>query len=130
MSNLHHLIALLGRICLAAAFLWGGHDKVVNFGGNVGYAASAGMPLPQAGIVVAIVIELLFSVLLILGYQVRFVAVVMAGFAFATAVIFHHNFADVEQLINFVKNISIAGGFLQVVAFGGGRYSLDARRGR
>ena len=77
-------------------------------------AGTAGMPLPQLGIVVAIVVELLFSILLILGFQTRLVALVMAGFSIATALFFHNNTADTEQLINFMKNVSIAGGFLQI----------------
>ena len=130
MPGLQNLIALLGRLLMTALFLWAGYGKLMNFSGMVSYATSAGMPLPQLGIVVAIVVELLFSILLILGFQTRLVALVMAGFSIATALFFHNNTADTEQLINFMKNVSIAGGFLQIVAFGGGGYSLDARRRR
>lgn len=129
MDGLQQLFALLGRVLMAAVFLWIGYGKVTDFPGNVGYAAAAGMPLPQAGIAIAIVIELLFSVLLIVGFKTRPVAFVMAIFTVMTALFFHRNFADYEQAINFMKNLAIAGGFLQIFAFGGGRYSLDARRG-
>lgn len=129
MDGLQQLFALLGRILLTAVFLWSGYGKVTDFAGNVGYATSVGMPLPQIGVAIAVVIELLFSVLLIIGFKIRPVALVMAFFAVATAVFFHRNFADFEQAINFMKNLAIAGGFLQIFAFGGGRYSLDARRG-
>lgn len=130
MTGLQHLIALLGRILMAALFLWAGYGKLMNFSGTVSYAASAGMPMPQLGIIVAIIVEVLFSILLILGFQTRLVALVMAGFTIATAIFFHNNAADAAQLTNFMKNVSIAGGFLQIVAFGGGSYSLDARRRR
>jgi putative oxidoreductase len=129
MDGLQQLLALLGRFLLTAVFLWSGYGKVMDFAGNVGYASSVGMPMPQVGIAIAIVIELLFSVLLIIGFKIRPVAFVMAIFAIATAVFFHTNFADFEQAINFWKNVAIAGGFLQIAAFGGGRFSLDARRG-
>jgi putative oxidoreductase len=56
------------------------------------------------------------------------VALVMAGYCFATALIFHRNFADFEQELNFMKNLSMAGGLLQIFVFGGGAYSVDGRR--
>ena len=128
MTGVQPLLALLGRLLIAAVFLWSGYEKVTAFDGNVGYAASAGMPFPQIAIVLGAIVELPGSLLLILGYRVRLVAFIMAGFAIVTALVFHRNFADFEQMINFMKNLSIAGGLLQIVAFGGGAYSLDARR--
>ncbi|HVJ40767.1 MAG TPA: DoxX family protein [Dongiaceae bacterium] len=128
MTGVQPLAALLGRILIAAVFLWSGYGKVTDFAGNVGYATSVGMPLPQIGVAIGAVIELLGSTLLILGFQTRLVALIMTGFAIATALIFHRDFSQFEQAINFMKNLSIAGGLLQIVAFGGGRYSIDARR--
>lgn len=129
MTGLQPLAALLGRILIAAVFLWSGYGKVTDFAGNVGYATSVNMPLPQVGVAIGAVIELLGSTLLILGYQTRLIALIMTGFAIATALFFHRDFSQFEQAINFMKNLSIAGGLLQIVAFGGGRYSIDARRG-
>ncbi len=128
MDGLQQLIALPGRIFIALVFLWIGYGKVTDFAGNVGYAAAAGMPLPEVGIAAAIVIELLGSLLLIIGYRTRLIALIMAAFALATALIFHRDFSNYDQEVNFMKNLSIMGGLLQIVAFGGGRYSLDARR--
>ena len=77
---------------------------------------------------IAIVIEVGGGVLLVLGFQTRLVALIMAVFSVATALGFHHDFADQNQMIHFLKNIAMAGGLLQVVAFGAGALSLDGRR--
>ena len=70
------------------------------------------------------------SLLLIFGFQTRIVASGMAVFSLATALVFHRNFADQNQMIHFLKNFAIMGGLLQVAAFGAGKFSLDARRER
>jgi putative oxidoreductase len=67
------------------------------------------------------------DLLLVAGYQARLVAIVLALFAIATAVSFHSNFADQNQMINFLKNVMMAGGLLQITAFGAGAISLDNR---
>ncbi|ACF07963.1 hypothetical protein SMa5017 (plasmid) [Sinorhizobium meliloti 1021] len=72
--------------------------------------------------------EIVGSIALILGFQTRIVALILALFSVATALTFHNNLSDLNQFIHFFKNIAMAGGLLQVVAFGAGRYSLDARR--
>jgi len=77
---------------------------------------------------IAVVIEVGGGVLLLLGLQTRLAALVMAVFSVATALSFHHDFADQNQMIHFLKNIAMAGGLLQVVAFGAGALSLDGRR--
>ena len=78
----------------------------------------------------ALIIELGGGVLLVVGYQARLVAAVLAVFSLATAFAFHANFGDQNQMIHFLKNFAIAGGLLQVVAFGAGRFSVDAARPR
>ncbi len=121
-------IALAGRILLAAIFLLSGFSKIANPAGMIGYIESVGLPLPQLALIAAIVVEVGGSLLLILGYRTRPVALVMALFSVVTALVFHNQLGDQNQFIHFFKNIAMAGGLLQVVAFGGGRLSLDARR--
>ena len=65
---------------------------------------------------------------LLVGFQTRLVAAALAIFTLATAVLFHNNMADQNQMIHFMKNLAITGGLLQVVAFGAGAFSLDNRR--
>ncbi|WP_432260883.1 DoxX family protein [Cupriavidus sp. TMH.W2] len=111
---------------MSSIFLMSGFGKLVNPEGTKAYIASAGLPWPDLAYVVAIVIELGLGAALVLGYRTRIVAFVMAVFTLAAALGFHSNFADPKQLINFMKNIAIIGGFLQIIAIGAGSVSLDA----
>jgi putative oxidoreductase len=117
-----------GRVLLAALFLLSGFSKLSNPAGTIGYIASAGLPLPEVAYAAAIFVEVVLAAALVVGYQTRLAAALMAGFTLAAAFGFHFNLADQNQFIHFFKNISIAGGLLQVAAFGAGAFSLDARR--
>jgi len=126
-------LALLGRILIAYLFVPAGLGKIIGFAGAVGYVASAGLPLPQLGALVAIVVEVGFGVALLVGYKTRWIAIVMAMYAVVAALFFHKFWAVPEaqhmmMKINFDKNIAIAGGLLALAAFGPGRYSIDKRR--
>jgi putative oxidoreductase len=121
-------VALVGRILIATIFLLSGASKLAAPAGTIAYIQSAGLPAPTLAYAIAAATELGGGLLLVLGYRTRLVAAWLTVFAFATALGFHHNLADQNQFIHFFKNISMAGGLLQVVAFGGGRLSLDARR--
>ncbi|MDQ0474492.1 DoxX family protein [Labrys wisconsinensis] len=122
-------VPALGRVLIAVIFLLSGFGKLTAPGATMGYIASAGLPLPVVGLIIAIVVELGGGILLVLGYQTRLVALILALFSVAAALSFHNNFADQGQMINFLKNLAMAGGLLQIVAFGAGSLSLDARRG-
>jgi putative oxidoreductase len=90
--------------------------------------SAVGLPFPQLAFAVAVATELGGGLLLIGGYRTRYVATALALFSLATAMSFHNNFADQNQMIHFLKNVMIAGGLLQIVAFGGGALSIDNRR--
>lgn len=118
-----------GRLLIAAIFLMSGLGKIAAPAATQGYIAAVGLPFPLLAFLVAIAIEVGGGALLVVGYKTRIVAGVMAGFTVATALAFHHAFGDQNQMIHFLKNISMTGGLLQVVAFGPGEFSLDARKG-
>jgi putative oxidoreductase len=120
-------IAALGRLLIALIFLLSGIGKIAAPTAIQGYISAAGLPTPLAAYAIAVVIEVGGGILLVLGFQTRIVALVMAVFTVATAASFHHNFADQDH---FLKNISMTGGLLQVVAFGAGAFSIDGRRAR
>jgi putative oxidoreductase len=126
--NEPRFVPALGRILTAAIFLNSGVGKILAPAGVERYIAAAGLPFPALGVVIAIAIELGGGLLLVLGYRTRLVALGLAGFTVVTALAFHSNFADHNQFIHFMKNIAIAGGLLQVVAFGAGALSIDAYR--
>jgi putative oxidoreductase len=122
--------ALVGRILLALIFITSGWGKISGFEGTVGYIASKGLPLPQVGAVLAIVVELGGGILLAIGYKARWAALALAVFTLVAAIFFHNYWAveaaqKMGQQINFWKNVSITGGMLMVFAFGPGRLSVD-----
>ncbi len=129
-AALQNLLPFVGRLLLAIIFLVSGFEKLADPSGTIGYITSANLPLPSVAYAVALVVELGGGILLVLGYWARMVALVLAAFTLASAIGFHMDFADQNQVIQFMKNLAITGGFLQIVAFGAGAFSLDARAGR
>jgi putative oxidoreductase len=122
------VLSFAGRLGLAAIFLLSGVSKIADPSGNLAYIGSVGLPFPQLALAGAILVEIVGGALLVLGYRTRLVAAGLALFSLATAIFFHANLGDQNQFIHFFKNIAIAGGLAQVVAFGAGGLSLDARR--
>lgn len=124
-------IPLLGRVLIGAPFVMSGLGKLAAYGATVGYIAAMGLPVPPLAFVVAVLTELGGGLLLLSGYRARAVSLAMALFCVVTAIFFHHNWADQNQMIHFLKNVMMAGGLLQITYFGAGALSLDAlaRRG-
>ena len=120
--------ALVGRILLAAIFILSGFSKIADPAMTIGYIGSVGLPLPQLGLGIAVLVEIVGGIALILGYRTRLVAITMAIFSLATAAVFHSALGDQNQFIHFFKNVAMAGGLLQVAAFGAGPAGLDSRR--
>ena len=121
-------VPFVGRLMIGLPFAMSGLGKLVAYGATTGMIGAAGLPFPPLAFAVAVAVELGGGLLLVAGYQTRVVAAVLAVFALATAVSFHNNFADQNQMIHFLKNVMMAGGLLQIVTFGAGAISLDNRR--
>lgn len=121
-------IAALGRVLLALLFLASGLSKLGAAAATKAYIASVGLPLPSVLYAVALVVEIGGGLLLLLGLQTRLTASVLAMFTVMAAILFHHDFADQNQAVHFLKNLAIAGGLLQVCVAGAAAFSLDARR--
>ena len=119
--------ALVGRVALSTIFILSGLSKLADPAGTIGYIQSVGLPAPQLAFLVAVAVEVAGGVALIVGFRTRVVAAMLAAFSLVTAFGFHAQLSDQNQFIHFFKNIAMAGGLLQVVAFGGGRLSLDSR---
>jgi putative oxidoreductase len=130
MSKGADTMALIGRCLMAVLFLLSGFGKVAGPAAAIAWIASTGLPMPTIAYIVSVIIELGGGLLLILGWQIRPLAVVLAVYATATAFIFHRNLADQNQLFHFLKNLAVMGGLFQLMAFGAGNFSLDARRAR
>ena len=122
-------LPLLSRLLMATIFLFSGLGKIAAPAATIGYIASTGLPFPTLGLIGAIAVALGGGLLLVAGLQTRATALVLAGFSLVTGLIFHHAIADQNQLIHLLKNIAMAGGLLQIAAYGAGSLSLDARLG-
>ena len=116
-----------GRLLIGLPFAMSGLGKLAAIGPTTEMIHAAGLPLPPLALALAIVVELGGGLLLVAGFQTRIVATALAVFSLAAAVSFHSNFADQNQMIHFLKNVMIAGGLLQIVAFGAGALSIDNR---
>src|SRR5438046_9994748 len=118
--------ALAGRFLLAAIFLHEAYAKLTAYAMSMAYMRAFGVPgelLP-----LAIGFELVCGLLVLLGYQTRIAALLLAGFCVTTALLFHTKFGDRTQLLHFEKDLAIAGGFLVLFARGGGAWALDPRK--
>ena len=127
-SKLESFAELVGRVLLGSLFLLSGLSKLGAYGATAAYMSSAGVPGALLPAVIAV--ELLGSLAVIVGWKTRVAAALLAGFSLLAAFLFHNNFADQIQMIMFLKNVSIAGGFLLLVAKGAGPVSLDRRSER
>jgi len=117
------IVEFLGRVLLSALFLIEGLGKISMQEDVVMYMEDYGVPgmlfMP------AIILEILFPLFLIVGYKTKWAASILAVFTFAVAIIFHTDFSEGMQMIFFLKDLAIAGGFMIVVAYGPGKISLD-----
>jgi putative oxidoreductase len=132
LNSLQNPLSLLGRFLVAILFVPAGIGKITGFTGAAGYIASKGLPLPQLGAVIAILVEVGVALLFLVGFKTRWSALVLALFTVAAGIFFHNYWAvPAEQVmmqqINFFKNLAIAGGLLSFAAWGGGDWSVDAR---
>ncbi|WP_432382111.1 DoxX family protein [Duganella sp. P38] len=110
-------ISTIGRVLLATIFVFSGVGKVMAPEATIGYIASSGLPFATLAFAGAVAVELGGGLALAFGFKARIVAAVLAAFSVVTALAFHNNFGDQNQLIHFLKNIAMAGGLLQVVAY-------------
>ena len=123
MSN---LIDFLARVLISLLFLISAYNKIFNIEGSMNWMSGYGVP----GILIypTILLEILLPVMIIIGYKVRIAAGILSIFCLLTAFIFHFDFADQIQLILFLKNIGLAGGFLFIVVNGTKEWSLDKEK--
>jgi putative oxidoreductase len=128
MDNLKPYLAPLGRLLMSSLFLWSGIHKLRNPGGTAQYFANAHIPAPDVLVWVAVVIEVVGGLAILLGFKTRWAAAVLAIFCLVTAFAVHLPAGDAGNMINFYKNLVMAGGFLYVVAYGAGGMSIDGEK--
>lgn len=117
---------LAGRAMMSYIFIMAGINKIGGYAGTQGYMESMGVPGALLPVVIAL--EIVGGLAILLGWQTRIAAFLLAGFCIVSGIIFHGNFADQMQMILFMKNIAIAGGLLFLVSGGANDWSIDAVR--
>jgi len=125
MQQIEKLAMPAGRVLIAIIFLMSGFGKIADYAGTQGYMEMMGVP--GALLPLVIIAEIGGGLAVILGWKTRLAALALAGFTIISAIIFHADFGDQTQMIMFLKNVSITGGFLFLVANGAGAYALDNR---
>lgn len=123
-GRLNAASALLGRVLLSLIFIISGLHKVAAYGATAAYMAKFGVPgllLP-----LVIVVEIGGGALILVGFHTRATASAMAGFTLLAGTLFHLAVGDAGNMIHFWKNVAIAGGFLCLLAAGGGAWSADS----
>lgn len=125
-------VLLVARLLMVALFILFGWQKVTGFAGTVDYMGSVGAPLPWLSAIVAVAIELGLGLLIAIGFFTRPVAILFAFYTVATAFIGHRYWTltgmdHAMAMINFYKNVNIAGGFLLLAVTGPGRFSIDGK---
>lgn len=130
MSTARYL-PFVGRLFIGLPFIMSGVSKIMGYDATVALIKSSTLPLPApVAYVGAIAVEVGCGLLIIVGYRTRVVATIFALFCLATAVFFHAHFSDPNQTFHFIKNVVMAGGLLQIVAYGAGAFSIDGRRSK
>ena len=118
-----HIVEFLGRVLLSTLFLVEGIGKISMQEDVIMYMDDYGVP--EILFLPAIILEILFPLILIIGYKTKWAASVMALFTFTVAIIFHTDFSEGMQMIFFLKDLAIAGGFMIILVYGPGKISLD-----
>ena len=123
MSN---LIDFLGRLLISALFLISAYNKIFSIDGTMSWMEGYGIP----GFLLypTIAVEIILPLFVIIGYQARIAAGILAIFCLMTAFLFHFDFSDQSQLVSFLKNIGLAGGFLFIVANGTKDWAVDKEK--
>ncbi|MBF7684294.1 DoxX family protein [Acinetobacter sp. B10A] len=132
LGSLKSVVLLLARILLVFLFIKFGIPKLLGFSGTVGYMASLNVPFPSLATAVAVIMEVFVAGLIVLGFYTRPLALALALFTLATAIIGHPYWnmtgdQVMPNTMNFYKNMSIMGGFLLLMVTGPGVISLDKR---
>jgi len=125
MKTLYTFAAPTGRLFLAMMFFMSGLSKIGNYAGTQGYMEAMGVS--GALLPLVIVLEALGGLAIILGWQTKIASFALAGFCVVSAALFHNDFSNQAEMAMFMKNVTIAGGFLLLVAHGPGAYALDNR---
>jgi putative oxidoreductase len=129
MDNLKTYLPPLGRLLMSSLFIWDGIGQLRSPSLTAQYFASVHVPLPSVAIWISIIIHLVGGIGLLVGFKTRWAAALLALVSVGTAFGVHLQIGDQDNIIHFYKNLALTGGFLYVMAFGAGAFSIDGRAG-
>jgi len=121
-----NLIDFIARLLISALFLISAYNKIFSIDGTMSWME--GFEIPGLLLYPTIALEIILPLFIIIGYQARLSAALLAIFCIATAFIFHYDFVDQMQTIAFLKNLGLAGGFLFIVANGTKDWAVDREK--
>lgn len=125
MDGLKKFAPLVARVFLAVLFIMAGIGKLTGAEATAGYFGALGIPMPGVSVYLIGLFEVVGGLAIVVGYQTRIVALLLAAFSIASAVLAHSNFADQTQMVMFMKNLGLAGGFLLLWVHGAGGMAID-----
>jgi len=123
------LAILVGRVLLSILFILAGYSKLTAISATAGWFGSIGLPMPTVTTVVVGLVELLGGLAVLIGFQTRIAAIVLAIFILGATAVAHLDFSQAGNALMLQKNLGLAGGFLLLAVLGAGAYSIDAKRG-
>lgn len=126
-SSLNSIAVLIGRVFISILFILAGWAKLTAISGTAGYFGSLGLPMPTVTAVLVGLIEFLGGLAILIGFQTRIAAVIVALFTIGAILVAHMDFSDGLNVMMAQKNLAIAGGLLALAAYGAGSYSVDAK---
>jgi putative oxidoreductase len=121
-----NLIDFLGRIFISTLFLFSAYNKILNYSGTVDWMEGFGVPGFLLGPTIAL--EIVLPLFIIIGFQTKLSSIILALFSIVAAVFFHSDFSDQMQVIAFLKNIGLAGGFMFLAAHGAKDWAVDKKK--
>jgi putative oxidoreductase len=124
---LNDYLPVLARLLMCSLFIWDGVLQLRDPAGTVQYFTSLHVPAPQVAVWISIPIHLLGGVAILVGFKTRWAAAVLILLCLGTAFGVHLPAGDMDNMVNFYKNLVMAGGFLYVIAFGAGAISFDQK---
>ena len=127
MENLKTYLVPLGRLLMSSLFIWAGIGKLMNPSGTAKYFEHVHIPIPGVAVWVVLIIEIIGGIAILVGFKTRWAAAVLAVFCLITAFGVHLPVGDYPNMVNFYKNLVMAGGFIYVLAYGAGGISIDGK---
>ncbi|MGU7770596.1 DoxX family protein [Burkholderia sp. MR1-5-21] len=130
LASQRDVLLLLARILIVIVFIAFGWPKLMHFSGTIAFMGTEGAPAPIISAAIAVVMELFVGIALLVGFYTRPLALLLALYTIAAAIIGHHYWTmmggeQANNMIHFYKNFAIAGGLLALCAAGPGRFSID-----